>query len=159
MTDFRFESNEIEEPEIVSEFSMEGYEKFRLKTSKLTIDLAIVEMEGREREEYIQGRKEELNDSQTEVPHPYKPEKQQENKENNLVEFENNPLHGKGFADPEYNLISKDGTGIIRYSYLVLWNYFPSKNKLAEIEIYIPKNLDLSPESSIKFLETLKLDK
>jgi len=159
MTDFRFESDELRDPEIISEFSMDDYEKYRLKTSNLTIDLAILDMEGRDKDEYIQGRKEELNDSQTEVPHPYKPEKQEEDKENNLVEFENNPLHGKGFADPEYNLVPEEGEEIIRYNYLVKWNYFSSEKKLAEIGIYIPQNLDLKAERAIKFLETLKLDK
>lgn len=143
MTEISFESEELGEPEIVTDFSMEGYEKYRLKVSGLTVDVAIVSLEDRDKEEYIEGRKEELVSDQVDVPHPYKPEKQEKKRDSGRrVVFGDEPLHGKGFADPEYNLALEDENEIIRYRYIVTWKEFPSENKLVEIETYVPKEND-----------------
>lgn len=158
MTNFKFESEEIEDPELVSEFSMEDYEKYRLKTSELTIDLSIISLEGRDKEKYIEGRKEELNDSRTDVPHPYKPEKQSGKKEKDLVEFEGEPAYGKGFTDPEYNLIPENGDEIIRYEYNIKWISFVDHEKLVEVEIYTPTDSKISREKIVEIMNSFKLE-
>lgn len=145
MTDFHFDTGAVEDPEIVSEFSMEDYEKYRLKTGELTVDLAVVGLEDREADDYIRQRKNEIADSDTEVPHPYKPEKQNREKEGELVEFSDKS--GKGFADPEYNLVPENGDQIARYIYRVFWVEFPQEDKLCEVEFYAPKGSDIDLES------------
>lgn len=138
MTDFQFRTDEVEDPEVVSEFSMDDYEKYRLKTGELTLDLAIASLEDRDADEYMKQRKNEIADSDTKVPHPYKPEKQDMERPGELVEFSDKS--GKGFADPEYNLVPEGGDQIVRYRYQIRWIKFPDKNKLCEIEIYAPKS-------------------
>ena len=144
MTDIRFETEQIEDPEVVSELSMDDYEKYRLKTGELTLDLAIVGLEDRDGDEYIKQRKNEIADSDTEVPHPYKPEKQSREKEGELVEFSGK--EGKGFADPEFKLVA-EGDSMARYSYRVFWIEFLEKEKLCEVEAYVPKGSEVDVES------------
>lgn len=155
MTEFHFESEKIGDPETVSEFSMEGYEKYRVKSGELTLDIAIVELENRDEEEYIEQRKEELASSKKEVPHPYKPEKQNLDNNENLVKFSD--MHGKGYADPEYNLVSEEGDSITRYKYLITWKIFEDRNKLTEIEIYMPKD-DLSYQEAADLADSIRLE-
>lgn len=144
MTEFRFESEELETPEVVSEFSMEDYEKYRLKTGDITVDLAIVDLDDRDADEYIDQRKNEISDSETEVPHPYKPQKQSRDEGADKVEFSGRS--GKGFADPEYNLVSEDEGLIVRYDYFIVWKEFEDEAKLVEKEVYTPKGDNTEPE-------------
>lgn len=155
MTDFKFESDKIEDPEVVSEFSMEGYEKYRLKTGELTIDLAIVDMENKGTEEYIEQRKKEISSSETEVPHPYKPEKKEGKKGENLIKFQENPLHGQSFADPEYNLVSNRKDKLVRYNYLIIWTDLGDE-KLAEVEFYSSKEKGRNKDELIRTARSLK---
>ncbi len=156
LTDFTFESDEVEDPEIVSEFSIDDYEKYRLKSSEITIDLSLVDLEDRDEENYIKERKSELAENETDVPHPYKPEKTSEKNEQDIVEFEEDPVYGKGFANPEYELVPKNGDKISRYLYIVTWRVFNSENKLAEIEIYLPEN-NFSSGKALEIAQSLEL--
>lgn len=141
MTDFSFGSDYMDNPEVVSELEMEDYEKYRLKQDELTADLAIVDLEERDTEEYIDQRKDEISGSETEVPHPYKPEKQSKDVSGELVEFSGR--EGEGFADPEYNLVPEEGEGMSRYRYRVFWIVFDDQQKLCEVEIFAPKGSDI----------------
>lgn len=155
MTEFDFESKAAGNPEIVSEFSMEDYEKYRLKSGNLTFDLAIVDLENREIVDYIGQRKNEISHSETEIPHPYKAEKQERDLGKKLVEFDGRA--GSGLADPEFNLVPADSGQVPRYDYLIKWIELESEDKLAEIEIYAPKG-DYSDSKLIEIINSFHLE-
>lgn len=153
--EFQFESEKIEDSKIVTELSMEGYEKYRVKSGDLTLDVAIVGLENRDKDEYIEQRKEELASSKKEVPHPYKPEKQSKDSGENLVKFSD--MHGKGYANPEYNLVTEDEDKITRYQYLIVWKKFEDRNKLTEVELYRPKN-SFSDQEAVNLANSIRLE-
>lgn len=155
MTDFNFESEEVKNPEIVSEFSMENYQKYRLKSGNLTLDLAIVGLENRNTADYIGQRKNEISHSETKVPHPYKAEEQSGDPGEELVDF--NGKTGRGSADPEYNLVPEDGGQIPRYDYLIKWLEPESEDRLVEIEIYSPKG-DYSESKLMEIINSFRME-
>lgn len=155
MTDFRFETDAFDETETVKEISMDDYEKYRLKTGDYTIDIAVIGLEDRDPDEYIRQRKNEISSSETEVPHPYKPEKTSRESGGQLIEF--SEMSGKGVAGPEYNLVDPEGEEIARYRYIVLWKKFEEREKMAEIEVYAPVE-EHSEDSLLQIAESFRLE-
>lgn len=125
--------------EIVESYTSTGFTKHRLKAGSATVDVAIIDIDEDKVDGYIDGRRSEMQHMSVDVPKPYKAEIETHDQEDPL-EFaeEDGTVYGQGTADPEYNLLLEGMDQIARYDYLITWRYFPDKNVLAEIEVYLP---------------------
>lgn len=155
MTSFRFADKVFDDFTIVRSTSMQDYEQFRLKTADLTIDIAIVDLADKDKDAYINQRKEELSEEAVSVPHPYKNETQTPQETRPKLIFHDDPLHGRGAADHEYNLVSDEGHALTRYQYVVTWKSYPDRQQLAEIEAFLPLDADIG--QMLKRLRSLEL--
>lgn len=156
---FSFSSNPLATDfELQNRFGADDFVKHRLKSSGPTLDIAIVDVE--DEEEYIDSREEEFQDMEIRVPSPYTSEINREEQDDDYpLEFDERDgrRYGLGFAGPEYKLMLKSERQIPRYRYLVTWKFFDNIGKLAEIEVYIPKD-DFELEDAFELVENISVE-
>lgn len=142
-TSLGFERNPVAvDFEVANEYGTDEFEKYRLKSKSATVDVALMNVEEEEVEEQVENRKDDFRDLEIRVPSPYTAEIESKDQDEDYgVEFHDgeNGVYGLAYADPEYKLMIEEQDRIPRYRYYLTWKYFPEKEKLAEIEVYVSK--------------------
>ena len=159
-TGFAFRENQVDEEfELINEYGTGEFEKYRLKSQAATMDVALMNVQEDEVEQQIEERKEDFRDLEIRVPSPYTAEiEQKDQDEDYAVEFQEgeNGIYGLAYADPEYKLMVEEQQRIPRYRYYLTWRYFPEKEKLAEIEVYVSKD-EFDVEKTHELVESLMI--
>ncbi len=157
-TIFRFENSPYgSEFELVNEHITSEFSKYRLKSSKATVDIAVIELEDQSPEEFIKERKEDYQDMELRVPSPYTSEIETRKQDPDYaIDFhEDERIYGLSYAGPEYKIILDDGSQIPRYRYMVTWKKL--ENRTLEIELYIPKD-SFELEKAFETVESITLN-
>jgi len=157
MPRFTLDATELE---VVKEQESPGFTKYRLAGEGVTIDCSLVELPADQQEAYIRDRIDELTSQDVGIPSPYTPEVTEREPDTEYpLEFRevNGQQYGVGYADPEYRIMLEDMGQLPRYRYVISWRYLEERDKLAEIEVYVPKD-EFSFEKASLMVEQLRIE-